>query len=614
MRSTFYGLEIAKTGLFTAQNQLDLTSHNMSNANTTGYTRQRFVTQAIPPQNGDFFVMQDMKSTAGRGTATMYIEQVRNPFLDYQYRKENSKATMWTTQEQYFGYVEALFNSELDEMDVSSGLTSTFTSFYNSLYDLIENAGDRDVRNTVLESTEIMTEAMRMYYNKLIEQQNGLDESIKTTVSEINDIAKQISLLNTQIYGFELNGARANDLRDQRNLLIDTLSGLVNIETSEDDLGRLTIKVGDVNLVKHGNYKQMAVNKDVQNNIPDESNVYGIYWALDDGSPSGYDVQVNSGALQGYKNVRDGNNADNIAIPYIVKQLNEVCAETARRINELHVQGYTIPDSSSANQAEWKTRQGILFFKDERTLDGSQLTTPGVSQIKWEGPLSALGEYRIDTIAGTPPKIQVYDQNGNALLTAGDPPVPTPVEITASGVDLTKFGLGKFIVTGTVAAADMNKLADDIEKFGVIKTSVTAKNFFVSDDIKNNINNIATSDMPVLSGSNSELNNAEIALKICALVYNKDKDGIPDNLNGMYRQVLNSISLQMKHIMTTTDTELVMKAHIETQRLSISSVSLDEEMTNLVRFGHSYSAASRCINAMDEQLDKLINGTGMVGR
>lgn len=147
-------------------------------------------------------------------------------------------------------------------------------------------------------------------------------------------------------------------------------------------------------------------------------------------------------------------------------------------------------------------------------------------------------------------------------------------------------------------------------------TCLTAKDMKVSVDILTNVNNIAASDMPVgVDGEeNDQRGNNKIALKLVALINNEDENGLPMNLNSKYKEMLSAVSLEMKNIHSKTDSQTLMKAHVEAQRKSVSNVSLDEEMTNMVKFQHSYNAASRMINAMDEGLETIINKMGLVGR
>ncbi len=487
----------------------------MSNATTYGFTRQRVVTKAMPPGYGDTLIAVDRRATSGRGVSTMYIEQVRNPFLDNQYRKENATANQWTTKEQYFEYVESLFNNELEQKDISTGLTNTFAYFYNALYALVESPSNKEMRENTRAGAQQMIDSINLYYSKLMDQQNTLDESIKISVSEINDLAEQIGILNNQIYAFEMTGAKANDLRDQRNVLLDTLSGIVKVEAYEDTNGQMVVQIGGKNLVRHDRVNKLTVERDVKNAIDGEGDVYGVYWADSEGNSTGRELEITDGALRGYMDIRDGKNDKTPGIPFVVNQLNDIVRDVAKKINEVHKTGYT------NGTKEKPSVDNVLFFN---------------------------------------------------------------VGLDAAG-------------------------KEDY-------STINAKNFRLSDAVRSDVNNIACSSKPVNKEGeeNNQTGNAEIALKLTNLIYAKDDKGNPDNLNGKYRELLSSISLGLDHIHTTANAQTVMRSHLDQQRKSISGVSLDEEMTNMIRFGHSYRAASRMITSIDEELDTLINRMGLVGR
>ncbi|MBC5646763.1 flagellar hook-associated protein FlgK [Christensenella tenuis] len=516
MRSTFYGLEIAKTGLFISQNQLDVSGHNISNVDTKGYTRQRLSIASLPPAIGTSLIATDIKGTSGRGVTTICVEQIRNPFLDYQFRKENSVTSKWQTKEQYFEYVEALFNNELDAIETSTGISAIFSDFYDALYELQEQPEDKAIRLNVQQKAIVMTDTLNNYFNDLVGQQDTLNESVRITVDEINSIAREIAQLNEQIYGFELSGAKANDLRDQRNALLDTLSGLIDIETFEDTNGQLIVQVDGKNLVRHADYKQMATVDDIENPIEGGQKLYGVYWEDSQGNPTTSTVGITGGSLKGYMDIRDGNSKTSIGIPYVIDQLNGLCQKIAADMNEIHEKGYTIPNGDNG-----ESKTGIDFFH-----------VP-------------------------------VDENGEK---------------------------------------DYSK--------------ITAQNFRISDDIMNDVYNIAASDMKVSAdgSENEQKGNGRIALEMCGLINKKNESGNDDSIDGYYKNILNNISVEMDHIHSTYQGQAVMVNHLEQQRRSISDVSLDEEMTDVIRFGHAYNAASRVISAIDEELDNLINKMGLVGR
>jgi flagellar hook-associated protein 1 FlgK len=515
MGSSFAGLEIGKTGLLISQNELNITAHNIANVDTTGFTRQRLYTSAIPPASSNVQFASG-SSSAGRGVAAVTVEQIRSPFLDYQYRNENSTSTKWQTKEQYFEYIEALFNNELEDMEISSGISSQLSNFYSSLYDLVEAPADSEIRANVQQNALKLTETMNYYYDRLTEQQSTLNESVRVAVSEVNDYAQQIAELNEKIFGYELSGERANDLRDQRGLLLDELSGIIEFEYSEDSGGNINIELDGKYLVRQTTVHELAVSATLDNPVKSgaENRLYEVYWADEDGNPTSGKVDIQNGALCAYMEIRDGNDESNIGLPYIIGQLNTLCQKITSDVNAIHRTGYNIPNDTNGNTSQ----TDIDFFED------------------------------------------------------------------------------------TSAARDGSE--------------VTAQNFKLSSAVLEDVYNIAASDSLVaLAGEeNEQRGNGEIALALAELVNQTDASGNPDNFDSVYKSIVTGIGIEMNHISVTASAQTVMQEHLDEQRQSVSGVSLDEEMTNMIRFQHAYTAASRVINAMDEQMDVLINKTGLVGR
>jgi flagellar hook-associated protein FlgK len=515
--SSFYGIQIAKTGLSVSQQQLNVTAHNISNVDTTGYTRQRVNTSAIVPSSTNvMFASRELN--VGQGVSADGVEQVRSEFLDYQYRDQNSTTSKWSTKNQYFSYVEDLFNTELDDSDSSggTGITSVLGDFYTSLDSLNASPADATARANVQQNALKLTETVNDYYNSLLSQQKALNVNVKTTVDQINSCASQIADLNQQIDAYELSGEKANDLRDQRNQALDQLSSLIQINYSEDNSGNVNVQVGGRNLVMGSTANKMAVDATLANPIQAgaSNNLYQVYWADSSGNPTPIKVDITSGSLSGYLDVRDGNDTNTQGIPYIVGQLNNFCQSITKQVNAIHAKGYTMPDATNGNVSQ----TGINFFKDTSTAQDASL--------------------------------------------------------------------------------------------------VTAANFSVSDEVKASIYNIAASDTKVTvdSSGNMQQGNGNIALQLSKLVDQTDSAGNDTSFSGVFRTIVTGVGIEMNHIQNTSDTQTVLQSHLSDQRQSVSGVSLDEEMTNMIQFQHAYAAASRVITAMDEQLNTLINSTGLVGR
>lgn len=550
MRSTFSGLEIGKMGLFASQRALDLTGHNISNSETEGYTRQRLYNAAIAPASMNSLIMEDKRSITGRGVETLFIEQVRNPFLDRQYREENTKAMEYSKKEQYYSYVETMFNEELEEVDKSTGMHVMFADFYKAMNEFAKSTADVELRSNVQKTIDILTTTMNNFYGALQEQQTTVDDCVMVSTIEINGYARDIAMLNEQIFGFELGGARANDLRDQRNLLLDELSGIIPITYKEDDKGYMKVLLDNSVLVNHSESNQLVVARTKYNNMnednykyanefpPVEGNdrLYEIYWADNKtGEPiMTRKVEVTGGAIRGYMDVRDGQYNDvtkgdikyidnkTAGIPAAIQELNALCRRIAKDMNEVHKKGWTLPiyEDTPSGGVWHESRTGVNMFHVEKDEDGYE-------------------DY----------------------------------------------------------------------------STVTALNFRLSDDLLDNVRNFAGSDVQIsINNGNPENGNNNIANKLIKLLYDKDAANNPDNFNADLYNIITNVATEMQGVRASNKAHEIMKKQIYQQRVSVSGVSRDEEMTLMVQFSHSYKACSRVITAMDEALDKLINGTGMVGR
>lgn len=252
MASTFYGFEIAKTGLHYNQKALDVTAHNIANAETEGYTRQRIDTQSIDPYSSSTRIAPLTNSLVGGGVRIDSIQQLRNQFLDRQYRNEASLMGEWFVKSDVYNYIETLFEEPSD-----TGIMNAIDNFFVGLQELASNVGSKDVRTNFLQQAITLTDTIRHYDRQMSQLQEEQDFAFTTSVNQVNEIVSNIVSLNESIARYELGGNTANDLRDKRNLLLDTLSEYANITYSETKIGnesRLSVNI--ITLDSDGNKQE----------------------------------------------------------------------------------------------------------------------------------------------------------------------------------------------------------------------------------------------------------------------------------------------------------------------------------------------------------------------
>ncbi|MGN1402416.1 MAG: flagellar hook-associated protein FlgK, partial [Bacillus sp. (in: firmicutes)] len=230
MGSTFIGLETAKRGIFTQQTALNVTGHNISNANTLGYTRQtvNFTATdayAVPGLN----TSSGASGQIGTGVEADSIQRIRDQFLDAQYRNLTPSAGYYKQLSETYAKMEEILNEPSE-----SGLHRTMENFWNSLQTLAANPENSGAREVVAANGQMVTDTFNYYYSSLTQVHGDLGVQItEVAVPQVNDILKEINRLNKSISEIEPHGQLPNDLYNKRDLLVDQLSGLVKIKVDK---------------------------------------------------------------------------------------------------------------------------------------------------------------------------------------------------------------------------------------------------------------------------------------------------------------------------------------------------------------------------------------------
>lgn len=390
MPSTFFGLTIGTSGLNAANIGLNTTAHNIANRQTEGYSRQQVKSTAA-----DALRVYASYGMQGSGVAVKNIGQVRDSYYDYKYWNNNGTKGEYEAKNYYTGQIEDVFYDELTE----AGFTVYYNNFCNALDALSSDSSDISKRNQAIQMGQTLAE----YYNSIAENlemyQEEANTQIKITVDRINAIAENIASLNSQINTLELNGGTANDLRDQRNLLVDELSGLVGVtvkeETSPSGSIMYTVKINNQNLVygtKFNTLEVTAKESDEKRHETDVTGMYDIRWG--NGSYFNMYHKDLTGTLKGYIDIRDGDNLvtptypadgsgkaiDYKGVPYYMKEVNEFLGDYAREFNTIHMSGEDrngdktefMPFFSIKNMSVDDMKKAIA---DEKNIDEKNVTS-----------------------------------------------------------------------------------------------------------------------------------------------------------------------------------------------------------------------------------------------
>lgn len=552
MASTFFGLNVARSGLVANQMALNTVSHNIANANTPGYARQRLTMYADKPDT-----FPSAPGTIGKGVRMDNVQQIRDEFLDEKFRGENTKLGEFTALENTYKTLEAIINEPS-----KSGIRTVMDEFFSALHELNKAPESLTTRALVRQRAIALQETVKGMYKSFRKEQANLNFEVKVITSEINSIGKQIADLNRTIYNTELNGQKANDLRDQRNVLLDKLSNIVDIEYYEDPAGRFYVDINGRSLVSHYDNDEIVVKERTDLKNPDDVNqLFDLEWK------SGSTFTAQGGKLRAVLDMRDNIDGEQKGIPYYIDKLNEFVDTMATELNRVHKAGFDLDKKNGTNlftmnnmtTAEYETHMLTKGFNGTAAVDVTSAVTNGVTPSMSEEDKNKLIHDNIQKVLENNPQYK-----GKSV----------------------KFIQNKYVVVDRIKAGEIS----------------------ISKDIENDLDKIAASKTP--EGAPGDGDNA---LALAQVRHNTALYawGSPDDF---VKSLVSNLGVDAQDAIRNKANEEVLIKQIENNRQSIMGVSLDEEMTNLVKFQQSYNAAARLINVMDEMIDLIVNRLGTVGR
>lgn len=558
MASTFFGLNIGLQGLYTSRTALHVTGNNLANLDTVGYSRQVIDVKATSP-----IAFRNGKGMLGSGSEVVDIRQIRDTYLDKKYWSQSTIYGENRVKHSSLSQVDTIFNSVSDK---------SYNNVSNKYFESLESLSTDPSSDTHLAVLQQSSTTFTQYFNdaaqKLLSEQDDLNFSIDATVNRINSLATQIQSLNGQISKMEYankkeiysaDGAlmgtetsfKANNLRDERAVLLDELSQLVNIDVNEDSQGRLRVTLNGNEFITHTNVVTLETRKRdtaaADRNYLDTntSGLLDVYFTGSNKQLSASDYGLR-GELKGYLEMRDGNNNQktNITeavnykgIPYYLDKLNEFVRNFASLMNE-----------------------GKTWNEDGNNLDRTQLSENG----GFANGYGANGNTGIGLFS--------YKNTGNNEYQSG-------------------------ILQDTSTNPNAN---DDFYR------NITALNFSISKEVSEDAKNIATrfSKDAVTDESNNDLIQAMIGLRSNGKAFHEGK--IDDFMSALFTDV----SVNKSEAKTYEDSQDNILLAITNQRLSVSGVSENEEMSNFVRYQEIYNACAKMISVMDEIYDVTINKLG----
>lgn len=595
MSSPFFGLDIASRALRAQQTLVNVANQNIANANTPGYSRQEAVVKETLPYPIPVFRQSGEAGQLGTGVEVKEINRSRDLFADYQYRKQVAAQGNWDAQSSGLKQIEAVVNEPS-----TSGLSTLMTKYWQGWQEVANSPSDVSVRANLLEQGKALVGSFHSTVQQFQTQQRDVDNHISLTVDDVNNYAKQIADLNTQISQVETGGMKANDLRDQRDALLDKLSNLVSVTSVESSEGSVSVYVGGHQLVDRSTAHTLGLDK--------TGGFAQIVWA--DGTNAS--LVPPDGRLAGLMHLRD------VDLQGRIDNINALATRVIRSVNAVHSAGVGTDGTV-----------GQTFFSGTNAVDMAINPTLSTSAIAAARP------------TGGTPAFAVGDSSNAVALaqlqSVVTQQVPPPVPLPPTSPEMVS---GKTLASTTILGVDVGGAAANKTFTFAYNASASPPTVTVSDGTStriaqlttfvdsNNGRTIYTLDTgtagaqdPTLGpgmGVRITLSAASSMPAATALADLNSQGGQrattqgPSTVNDQYAQEIAAIGVKSSTAQGQAANQKVMVTQLESQRQQVGGVSLDEEATHLIQYQHAYQAAARVITVMDSMLDTLINHTGVV--
>ena len=311
-------MSLAGQALMTQQQAISVTSHNIANVNTPGYSRQRLIMTTNTPLDSSIGPM-------GNGVGGEAIERVYDRFLSAQISNESQGLGRWDAQKDAVELVEMIFNEA-----GGSGLNQAMSKFWDAWQSLEIDPDGTAERQVLLKTSQVLAATFNQLDLDLSQSQQDLDLAIQGTVADINRLSERLSDLNAKIISSEVGSLSANDYRDQRELVLKELSELIDVNAFEDSNGALSVLVANGRpLVTAGEFWQLST----------ETNAAGfqdVVWVDDAGNTTNITADISGGKLKGLIEVRD------VIIPDYMTRLDTLAGTLRTDVNLLHQGGFDL--------------------------------------------------------------------------------------------------------------------------------------------------------------------------------------------------------------------------------------------------------------------------------
>jgi flagellar hook-associated protein 1 FlgK len=567
--SLFGSIQMAGNTLQAMDVALQVVNQNISNANTTGYIREEAVLQTAGTQQSGNLLL-------GTGVEVTAVVQKIDKYLEERIRGTTSDSSYVDTLKSNYTQLEGVLNA----LSNSNDLSTAMNTFFSSISDILNSPDDVTVRNKAVSNGQTLADDITSMFQQVKSLRSDVNDQIKGMANSINQLTDKIGKLNAQISQMQSSTSSNSDavgLTDQRLAALTDLAKLVNISTTEQTDGTISVYCGGEYLVSEGNSRQVKVTLN--------SDSYGLNAAKICFVDSGAALKPTSGELRGLIDSRDE------VLGGFLNQLNDFAQTLTYEFNKVYSSGqglngyttltsqYAVDDASKAlNDAGLTYTPENGSFQVLVTDTQTGLTTTTTIQIDLNGTsndttLADLND-ALNNINGISSQIL---SNGTLKITSDSSDTKISFANDTSGV-LASLGLNVFF-TGTSAG--------DI---GVSKAVVDDPSLFAASS----------------GGIGADTDNAQI---LANFVDQKLTSHNNETVGDMYTNIVADTAQKSSTAASNSTAAATYLSSLQSQESSISGVSLDEEAVKLLIYQKVYQASAKLISTISNLLDSLMNIT-----
>ena len=624
MGSTFSGIELGKRSIMAQSDAITTAGHNISNANTEGYSRQRVKIGQFDPLSRADLSRAERAGQLGQGVDLQSVNSIRDEQLDTRIVGQANVESYWQTRSDYYTMIEQIYN-EPDEVSIRSNMDK----FWEGWQELSFNPESKAARQAVVTRGETLTDSIKQRWEGLNGIGNLIDGDIETSVKQVNNLSKQIAKVNNEIVKSKAVGDNPNDLMDRRDALVDKLSKLVNISTDNRDSDEFMVHVDGKVLVQGGVAREIGFQL-----RSDDSGYSNLIW-----KDTGNEAVFTGGSLGALVELRD------VDVRNEIQNLNTFTMNFADLVNDVHrnavgankVSGLEFfnqhPFVENANGNFDRNSDGeldssyIFRFSGTNSLDLQQ-------QVGLEGVMTFNGsdgdvkvpyfhtdtvETVISRINDSTSEVKAYLDKENHLVlkstTAQDVSNPDFVirHVEDSGYFLAGYS-GILQGPGAEYAYDFNapdavNALSEGSQFAVAPVTNPSAYIAVNSVIKNDVMNVAAGYID--EAGNIPAGDSSAAIEIASIRNTSIMVGGMKTFDDYFADSVTNVGLKGEQAETNLYSQNAIMADLRGLRDSISGVNVDEELADILKFQHGYNAAAKFINVWDNMLDTVINRLGV---